>query len=252
MKKLKILILLLYVCTTFWGQNKLVEYEYWFNNDYENKQIVEVTPSATLLMNRDFDISSFPDGVNIFNIRYKDENGKFSSTLSKVFVKFNSPVSIQNKLVEYEYWFDSDYANKQIISVTPTVSHQLSADLDVSALPIGEHVFNVRYSDENGKHSIILSKSFEKTENTVGITDNIFEKNIVVYPNPTNGFVTIQLGETLNVFSVRVTDISGKEISNSQYKNTDRVDMNLNVQPGIYLLTIKSDDKKATIRLIKH
>lgn len=87
---------------------------------------------------------------------------------------------------------------------------------------------------------------------SLGVIENNFGSEITVYPNPTNGLITIKLGEILNSISVTITDIGGKEVKQSIYKNTDMVEMYLNAQPGIYLLTIKSGDKRATIRLIKN
>ncbi|MEJ5268572.1 MAG: T9SS type A sorting domain-containing protein, partial [Bacteroidales bacterium] len=86
----------------------------------------------------------------------------------------------------------------------------------------------------------------------VGILENTFSNDIIVYPNPTDGIVKIDLGETLSEFSVSLTDVNGKLINQTSYKNTKMIELNLNAQPGIYLLTIYSENKKATIRLIKN
>jgi PKD repeat protein len=90
------------------------------------------------------------------------------------------------------------------------------------------------------------------TVTTVGILENTFSNDIIVYPNPTDGIVKIDLGKTLSEFSVSLTDVNGKLINQTSYKNTKMIELNLNAQPGIYLLTIYSENKKATIRLIKN
>ena len=87
---------------------------------------------------------------------------------------------------------------------------------------------------------------------TVGILENTFSNDITVYPNPTDGSLKIDLGETLSEFIVCIIDINGKLIQQSTYKNTKMIELNLNVQPGIYLLTIDSGNRKASIRLIKN
>ena len=86
----------------------------------------------------------------------------------------------------------------------------------------------------------------------VGILENTFSNDIIVYPNPTDGIVKIDLGETLTEFMVSIMDVNGKLVRQSIYKNTKMFELNLNVQPGIYLLTINSGNNKATIRLIKN
>lgn len=87
---------------------------------------------------------------------------------------------------------------------------------------------------------------------TVGILENTFSNDIIVYPNPTDGIVKIDLGETLTEFMVSIMDVNGKLVRQSIYKNTKMFELNLNVQSGIYMLTINWENKKATIRLIKN
>ncbi len=134
-----------------------------------------------------------------------------------------------------------------------------------------------QWLDCNNSYSIIngeISQSFTATQNgsyavkvtqngctdtsacyavtTVGILENTFSNDITVYPNPTDGSLKIDLGETLSEFIVCIIDINGKLIQQSTYKNTKMIELNLNVQPGIYLLTIDSGNRKASIRLIKN
>ncbi len=87
---------------------------------------------------------------------------------------------------------------------------------------------------------------------TVGILENTFGNDIKVYPNPTKGSVKIDLGETISRFVVSLNDINGKLISQSTYQNTKVFELNLNVKPCVYILTINAGNKKVTIRLIKN
>ena len=87
---------------------------------------------------------------------------------------------------------------------------------------------------------------------TVGILENTFSNEIRVYPNPTDGIIKIDLGEALPESVVSLNDVNGRLIWQSTYKNTQMFELNLTVHPGIYLLTINSGNRKATIRLIKN
>ena len=145
------------------GTSKLVSYEYWFNNDYANAQTVAVSPSQTHVLNANLDITALPNNINLLNIRYKDGNGKYGSTLSKLFMKLPvAEVPGTSKLVSYEYWFNNDYANAQTIAVSPSQTHVLDANLDVTALPSHVNLLNIRYKSENGQYSSTLSKLFMK------------------------------------------------------------------------------------------
>lgn len=87
---------------------------------------------------------------------------------------------------------------------------------------------------------------------TVGILENTFSNEIRVYPNPTDGIMKIDLGESLPESVVSLNDVNGRLIWQSTYKNTQMFELNLNLHSGIYLLTINSGNRKATIRLIKN
>ncbi len=85
----------------------------------------------------------------------------------------------------------------------------------------------------------------------VGVLKNIFSNDIVVYPNPTSGFVTVNMGKVFANFSASLHDLNGKLISQSFYKSTKMFSLHLEVPSGVYLLTINDGNSKATIRLIK-
>ena len=70
--------------------NQLTGYEYWFNDDHANVQQVSITPAEQYELVAGIDVSGLHDGINILNIRYTDQNGIYSSTLSKAFYKRNN------------------------------------------------------------------------------------------------------------------------------------------------------------------
>ncbi|HQG51928.1 MAG TPA: PKD domain-containing protein [Bacteroidales bacterium] len=155
----------------FATDKKIVEYEYWFNNDYSGKQTVAISPAAQHHLITNLDVSGLPDGVNVLNIRYKDEKNIYSSILSKTFYKSSIGFATDKKIVEYEYWFNNDYSGKQTVAISPAAQHHLITNLDVSGLPDGVNVLNIRYKDEKNIYSSVLSKTFYKKESSQ-IADN--------------------------------------------------------------------------------
>mgnify|MGYP000035350161 FL=1 len=152
---------------TLSDEGKLISYEYWFNNDYESKQLVSLTPSDGHLLSSNIDVSSLPDGVNVFNFRTKDENGIFSATFSKIFLHHAGSLASENQLVAYETWFNNDFESRQIVSISSSDQQQLTVSLQASMLPDGVNLLNIRYKDENNRYSSTLSRVFVKTENTL-------------------------------------------------------------------------------------
>lgn len=141
-----------------------------------------------------------------------------------------------NATADLYQWLDCNNGNSTIIEETSR-----------SFTPTQNGAYAVKITHNNCTDT---SACFAIT--TVGVLENTFSNDITVYPNPTNGIVTIDLGETLPEFRVQINDLHGKLIRQTTYKNTRVFELNLNIESGIYLMTINSDNKKATIRLIKN
>ncbi len=236
------LILFLFVASTLSAQNKLSAYEYWFNNDYANAQVVNFTPATQHELNTPIDASTLNDGVNVFNIRYIDENNYYSSTLSKIFYKNTQTAFTNKKLVAYEYWFNNDYSNAQVVNFTPSTQHELNAPIDASTLNDGINVFNIRYKDENNYHSSTLSKIFYKNTQTA-----FTNKKLVAYEywfnNDYNNAQVVNftpatqhelntpidastLNDGVNVFNIRYIDENNyysSTLSKMFYKKEDQI-----------------------------
>jgi hypothetical protein len=86
---------------------------------------------------------------------------------------------------------------------------------------------------------------------TVGIIENSFGDELVVYPNPTNGDLSINLGSSYENTQLIITDISGKLIESKNIIQTQVINLSIQEPAGIYLVSVQSDDRKVIIRLIK-
>ncbi|MCZ4317451.1 T9SS type A sorting domain-containing protein [Aequorivita viscosa] len=93
---------------------------------------------------------------------------------------------------------------------------------------------------------------FKTTPNILGVATNTFGPALSAYPNPTNGRFTINLGERFSETNVSIINILGQVVSTSTYKNTQKLDVEINDAAGIYLATVKtSDGKQATLKITK-
>jgi hypothetical protein len=84
-----------------------------------------------------------------------------------------------------------------------------------------------------------------------GISDNTFNSNILVSPNPTDGNVSINLGSVYQKVKIKLTDVAGRLILTQEYPIAQKFALNFKGKPGIYFLTILSEPDKAVIKLIK-
>lgn len=84
-----------------------------------------------------------------------------------------------------------------------------------------------------------------------GIIESSFGKNLLVYPNPTQGNFTIDLGENHNELTIALTDLQGRLIRSDIFENQRLLNFRLEEPAGIYLMTLESGGEKAIVRLIR-
>ncbi|MFT6166369.1 MAG: hypothetical protein ACJASF_001056, partial [Vicingaceae bacterium] len=85
----------------------------------------------------------------------------------------------------------------------------------------------------------------------VGIIENNFGNELLLYPNPTDGNFSIDLGNNYQTTAITITDLSGRTIQIKRYNDSQLLNLKLDEPAGVYLLIIESGDKKAVIRLVK-
>ena len=88
---------------------------------------------------------------------------------------------------------------------------------------------------------------------TSDIQVNDFGNDFNVYPNPTSGNISIELGKTYHDVILSLKNLDGKKINTLKAGTCNRVEYTIQSPPGTYLLEIKAgENKKATVKIIKH
>lgn len=96
----------------------------------------------------------------------------------------------------------------------------------------------------------IVTNTFQ-TEFVAALANESFNLDaITIYPNPSNDFVNIQVGENENrMKSIEITDVLGKKVYQSKFEN--RVNIS-NLSQGVYFMTlISNENEKFTKKIIK-
>ncbi len=159
--------------------------------------------------------------------------------------------------------------NLTITSINTSVTEAgaiLSADeagatyqwLDCSDMtPISGAISQSFTATVNGDYAVIVSSngcsdtSTCYTVKVVGIIESDFSNELIIYPNPTNGNFSIDLGDNYPTTLITLTDLNGKVIQSKLYSNEQLLNLKIKESAGVYLLVVESGDKKAIIRLIK-
>ena len=89
------------------------------------------------------------------------------------------------------------------------------------------------------------------TITSVGLTESDFANGLKVYPNPTAGDFTIDLGEQYDKAKIVVKDIAGRIIRSQQIVEAKIVNLSIDSPAGIYFLLIQAGNKRTVLRLVK-
>jgi hypothetical protein len=77
---------------------------------------------------------------------------------------------------------------------------------------------------------------------SAGLEESNLEEIIPIYPNPTNGTITIDLIKISGHVSVKLTDVTGKLLESNSYESGKKITLNFNYSAGPYLLRIETDN----------
>lgn len=132
-------------------------------------------------------------------------------------------------------WVDCNNANAPIAGATDSVfMPTANGDYAVEVTANGCTMLSSCYS-------FVLSNVNQLSDAT----------SINVYPNPTKGQFTIDLGTNHNA-AILITDINGKTVYQQTISSTKVVTLDLDQPAGVYFLTVASDDRYSVVKLIKH
>lgn len=90
---------------------------------------------------------------------------------------------------------------------------------------------------------------------TVGISLNAknyeFDKSIFVYPNPTSSILNFNITENIELLSISISDISGKNVMQMPYSDSIQNKINLeNLQAGVYFVKFTTKDNVSIVKKI--
>ena len=102
---------------------------------------------------------------------------------------------------------------------------------------------------ENGLCSVFIVDN-----DTLGIKSNIYDRQLLIYPNPAQDRIFLELGELRGSnYSLSISDISGKVVSMAlinpnQIKTRISVDIG-HLKQGLYLVRLHDDIQKKVLKV---
>jgi hypothetical protein len=157
-----------------------------------------------------------------------DNSGNFVSTLQFVGSGFNDGRSLA---------IDNEG------NIFATGNFKATTDFDPQA-----GVFNLT---SVGADDIFVIKLQKQLNIPTVINENSWNSMINLYPNPTNGKLTIESEKGFEDAIISAKNILGQEIFNQTYSSTNSIVFTLDVAPGLYFLEITDKGKVSTLKVIK-
>lgn len=79
-----------------------------------------------------------------------------------------------------------------------------------------------------------------------------FDSNLTLFPNPSSGEFSIDLGANYSDVLVTITNVEGQIIQMESFDQTTLIPLTLNAPAGLYFVRVQSENKQATLKTIKH
>lgn len=139
------------------NENKTTELEYWTGESKNDARIINLTGEENI--NEFLDLSYLENGFHLLHIRFLNNTGLWSNTISKYVFKAGSSNSEENLITEYRYWTDDNYNSAITVKLPqPVVDYKLNAIIDLPQE--NAEKFNIQFLDISGLWSTVYTRAF--------------------------------------------------------------------------------------------
>ncbi len=107
-------------------------------------------------------------------------------------------------------------------------------------------------NDDWGYGKLDALQVIEDTYETLGTTDFIVENNIAIYPNPTQGRLTIVTKQIHSKISVSIVNLLGQVLLTKSTQYTKSLNLDFNASKGMYFVTVSTPKGKKTLKVLKY
>lgn len=130
-------------------------------------------------------------------------------------------------------------------------------DCDNGFSPISGATNQSFTATKSGNYAVVLTEngcidtSACEVITNVSIEENSFESSLSVFPNPTRGQLSIDLGDSYSELTVVVRNAIGQELQRRTYGTANQLNLILEGKPGMYFVELTAPDRKAVFRVVK-
>ena len=123
-------------------------------------------------------------------------------------------------------------------------------NFDPAQATSGSNSITYTYTDSVG--CVNSASSAIYVDGCASLNEDFLSNEISIYPNPTNGLVTVSYENFSGSFDFTVTTLDGKIVRSKTNSTDASVSVDLSQEPnGVYLIHIESGDIQRTLKLVK-
>ena len=113
----------------------------------------------------------------------------------------------------------------------------------------GPGIFNLLSA---GNDDVFVIKLQSESNTTTSINEDSWDSKINLYPNPTNGSITIESERSFGNAIIAARNILGQEMFRKTCSSTNSISITLDGAAGIYFIELIHEDKHGVFRVVKN
>ncbi|MEZ4850814.1 MAG: T9SS type A sorting domain-containing protein [Bacteroidia bacterium] len=194
-----------------------------------------------------------PDATSTYSVSLVDANGCTSDASFTLNVNPLPSVSLDSTIA----FFGIANGTATAVATGGTAPYSYawsdSSGQDSStAIGLTPGTYTVTVTDSFG---CVIVDSIMVTEATSGIADLIDESLISIYPNPSDGNFTLGNLEALGIHTdlkINMTNLAGSQVYTRKVKGQNTLEISLpnNIPNGVYMLEVRSEERRVVKRIV--
>jgi extracellular elastinolytic metalloproteinase len=162
------------------------------------------------------------------------------------------PADLTVEVNEGELFTLPDYTGDAVATDNCTTSPSLTQDPAAGTdVGVGTTVITITAEDDSGN---TVSCTFTVTVNLIlGLDDNALSTQIILFPNPTQGILTLVNNSNEVLTSITITDVNGRTIETIDLQNAG-TNTNFSIEPlaqGMYFVRIDTESSMTVKQIVK-
>ncbi len=211
------------------------------DNNFSDETVVRFHKNATFNMDKGLDaFKFFTWDDNAPQIYTRIENVSSDYSINSIPELFNGQTySVPLKVLTNSDEFDIRVDKLNLANTIVYLKDNLNSDNPVTYLLKETKVysFNSTSFDAKNRFELIFQKQ-------ATFTNEITDKSILLYPNPTKGEIFIDIINYSDDYNVKITNVAGKLIYDNNFSGKGIKTIKLNIAKGVYFMSFKLQNQK--------